>query len=161
MRKSFVSILWKLEAFVRQRQASAVIPFTPFSLYSEGDYHFQWNTIWLIYCKSNLNSHVSLLFKCKREVFTREKCRCGNALQKIKHRWKLYRPHSSIPGGYWEQAFRQHLGPRLPTPLPGPMRVESVTTVGFSIVNISLTCRPASLGDCPAFSPLLWSCCSN
>lgn len=30
-----------------------------------------------------------------------------------------------------------------------PMRVESVTTVGFSIVNISLTRRPASLGDLP------------
>lgn len=41
------------------------------------------------------------------------------------------------------------------------MRVESVTTVGFSIVNISLTRWPASLGDCPAFSLLHWSCCSN
>lgn len=42
-----------------------------------------------------------------------------------------------------------------------PMGAESVTTVGLSVVNICLTRRPASLGDCPAFSLPCRSCCSN
>lgn len=42
-----------------------------------------------------------------------------------------------------------------------PMGAESVTTVSFSVVNICLTRRPASLGDCSAFSSPCRSCCSN
>lgn len=42
-----------------------------------------------------------------------------------------------------------------------PVGAESITTVGFSVVNICLTRWPASLGDCPAFSAPWQSCCSN
>lgn len=78
--------------------------------------------IWLIYCKLNLNSHVSpLFFFFTKEVGERKKSFFTEnmpiwTVSNLQHRWKFCQ---SVLGGYWEQVFHQHLRGHLLTPLPG------------------------------------------
>lgn len=131
-------------------------PHALFSLFW-ADYHCQWHMILLIYCKLNLNSHMSQLFKWKRGKKGVYK---ENANVEMQHRWNFTGCICQSQEVTGSRFSVNTLGPS-PDSTSRPMRVESVTTVGFSIVNISLTRRPASLGDCPAFSLPRWSCCSN
>lgn len=113
--------IMKAESFCQTETSLCYYPLHAlFSLFW-ADYRCQWHTIRLIYCKLNLNSHVSQLFERGGE-------KKGGVLQgymsmwkcsKTQHRWKLYRLHLSIPGDHWEQVFPSTPRARLSAPLPG------------------------------------------
>lgn len=119
--------------------------------------------IWLIYCKLNLNSHVSPFFFFhkggrgkKKKFFHREHAHLDSLQFTAPLKILSVSPWRVLGAGFPSTPS----GPP-PHSTSRPIRVESGTTVGFCIVNISLTRWPASLGDYPAFSLQRWSCCSN
>lgn len=129
--KSFVVMLWK----------QVFIPFTPFfSLFEDNAASVTWHRYSILHLKSHV-SHVCIVPKWRTgKIFTNS----------IRHWGERIRSRSSVN----TLCLSSHS-------TSTPMAAESVMTVGFSIVNICLTCQPASLGDCPAFSLPGRSCCSN
>lgn len=159
MRMSFVSILWKLEAFVRDKPPF-LSPSRPF-LFIQGRLSLP-----MTHDTANL-WYIIPEFLCVQDYKWGGEKKKGGGWGAVVHEKCTCRKHRTGETftGYICQS-QEIIGSRFSVNTSShstsrPMRVESITTVGFSIVNISLTRRPASLGDCPAFSPLRWSCCSN